>query len=57
MPPSPARKASYRDSSADLGFEANFWLTAEKSHNKRTAWQYTHVIIDIGLSASVANSD
>lgn len=38
-------KASPKDSSANLGFEAKLWLAADKLCNNMDAAEYKHVVL------------
>jgi type I restriction enzyme M protein len=38
---------SGKDSSANLGFEAKLWLTADKLRNNMDAAEYKHVVLGL----------
>ena len=40
-------KSSSKDSSANLGFEAKLWLTADKLRNNMDAAEYKHVVLGL----------
>src|SRR5450631_3131685 len=46
MPPK-AKSPSAKDSSANLGFEAKLWLTADKLRNNMDAAEYKHVVLGL----------
>ena len=41
------RKAAKKDSSANLGFEAKLWLSADKLRNNMDAAEYKHVVLGL----------
>jgi len=43
----PKRKAAPKDSTANLGFEAKLWLTADKLRNNMDAAEYKHVVLGL----------
>jgi len=45
----PARRKSTspKDSTANLGFEAKLWLTADKLRNNMDAAEYKHVVLGL----------
>ncbi len=43
----PRRKASAKDSTANLGFEAKLWLAADKLRNNMDAAEYKHVVLGL----------
>ena len=45
MPPKP--KTAKKDSTANLGFEAKLWLTADKLRNNMDAAEYKHVVLGL----------
>ena len=41
------RKSATKDSTANLGFEAKLWLTADKLRNNMDAAEYKHVVLGL----------
>ena len=41
------RKPAKKDSTANLGFEAKLWLTADKLRNNMDAAEYKHVVLGL----------
>lgn len=41
------RKATTNDTTANLGFEAKLWLTADKLRNNMDAAEYKHVVLGL----------
>jgi len=47
LPPQKRSSAPSKDSTANLGFEAKLWLTADKLRNNMDAAEYKHVVLGI----------
>ena len=45
--PAKSKAAAPKDSSANLGFEAKLWLTADKLRNNMDAAEYKHVVLGL----------
>ncbi len=43
----PAKRKTAKDSTANLGFEAKLWLTADKLRNNMDAAEYKHVVLGL----------
>lgn len=52
----PKRKASKKDSTANLGFEAKLWLTADKLRNNMDAAEYKHVVLGLIFLKYISDS-
>jgi type I restriction enzyme M protein len=47
LPPQKSSSAPPKDSTANLGFEAKLWLTADKLRNNMDAAEYKHVVLGL----------
>jgi type I restriction enzyme M protein len=47
LPPQKSSSAPSKDSTANLGFEAKLWLTADKLRNNMDAAEYKHVVLGL----------
>ena len=56
MPRSPKAKSAPKDSSANLGFEAKLWLSADKLRNNMDAAEYKHVVLGLIFLKYISDS-
>ncbi len=56
MPRPPKAKSAPKDSSANLGFEAKLWLSADKLRNNMDAAEYKHVVLGLIFLKYISDS-